>query len=208
MSPQFPYPLPKLDMAAIPDFAAGAMENWGLITYRESALLVDPAHSSAATKQRVAIVVAHEIAHQWFGNLVTMDWWNQLWLNEGFATWMEYHAVDALFPEWNIWEQFLDTDHALALEADGLQSTHAIEVPPGSVEAMRQNFDAVSYSKGGSVIRMIHGMIGPEAFRKGLQTYLVRHAYGNTVTEDLWAALEEASGKPVGKIMEDRKSVV
>jgi len=197
-----PYPLPKLDMAAIPDFAAGAMENWGLITYRESALLVDPAHSSAATKQRVAIVVAHEIAHQWFGNLVTMDWWNQLWLNEGFATWMEYHAVDALFPEWNIWEQFLDTDHALALEADGLQSTHAIEVPPGSVEAMRQNFDAVSYSKGGSVIRMIHGMIGPEAFRKGLQTYLVRHAYGNTVTEDLWAALEEASGKPVGKIMD------
>lgn len=197
-----PYPLPKLDMAAIPDFAAGAMENWGLITYRDVNLLVDPVHSSEAGKQRVAIVVAHEIAHQWFGNLVTMDWWNQLWLNEGFASWMEYLAVDHLFPEWHIWEQFLDTDHARALEADGLRTTHAVEVPQGSVEKMRQNFDAVSYSKGAAVIRMIHAMVGPEVFRRGLQAYLARHAYGNTVTEDLWTALEKASGEPVREIMD------
>jgi len=197
-----PYPLPKLDMAAAPDFAAGAMENWGLITYRESMFLINPAHSSEARKQVAAIVVAHEIAHQWFGNLVTMDWWNQLWLNEGFASWMEYHAVDALFPEWHIWDQFLGNDYAPALEADSLRTTHAIEVPPGSVESMRQNFDTVSYSKGASVVRMIHSMIGPEAFRTGLKLYLERHAYGNTVTEDLWRALSESSGKPIKEIMD------
>jgi puromycin-sensitive aminopeptidase len=119
--------LPKLDLIAIPDFAAGAMENWGAITYREVALLVDPAHSSAATKQRVAIIIAHEIAHMWFGNLVTMAWWNDLWLNEGFASWIEYKAVDHLFPEWDMWTQFIFSDTGPAMSLDGLKNTHPIE---------------------------------------------------------------------------------
>lgn len=197
-----PYPLPKLDMVAIPDFATGAMENWGLVTYRENALLVDEANSSLAGKQRVGEVVAHELAHQWFGNLVTMEWWTNLWLNEGFATWMANFALAHLFPEWDIWTQFLADDYAGALSLDGLRSSHPIEVPVGHPNEISQIFDAISYSKGASVIRMIHDFIGADAFRAGLQTYLKRHAYGNAVTEDLWQALAEASGQPVQKIMD------
>ncbi|MBI5045951.1 MAG: M1 family metallopeptidase [Candidatus Niyogibacteria bacterium] len=196
------YPLPKMDMAAIPDFAAGAMENWGLITYREFDFLIDPKNSSSARHQRVAIVVAHEIAHQWFGNLVTMEWWTQLWLNEGFASWMEYFAVDHVFPEWNIWEQFMSDAFASALALDGLRSTHPIETVIKHPSEIGQTFDAISYEKGACVIRMIHDYIGAENFRNGLKLYLIWYAYGNAVTEDLWQALEEVSGKPVRKIMD------
>lgn len=197
-----PYPLPKLDLVAVPDFSAGAMENWGLVTYRENALLIDPANSSAAAYQRVAEVVAHELAHQWFGNLVTMQWWTHLWLNEGFATWMASFVLDHLFPEWDIWTQFVGDEYASALSLDGLRSTHPIEVEVGHPNEISQIFDAISYSKGASVIRMIHDYIGAEAFRTGLQIYLQRHAYNNATTEDLWRALSEASGQSVGEIME------
>jgi puromycin-sensitive aminopeptidase len=197
-----PYPLPKLDMIAIPDFAAGAMENWGLVTYRENALLIDQTQSSITSKQRVAEVVAHELAHQWFGNLVTMQWWTNLWLNEGFATWMASYVLDNLFPEWDIWTQFLSDDYATALSLDGLRSTHAVEVPVSHPNEISQIFDAISYSKGTSVIRMIHDFIGANAFRAGLQIYLKRHAFSNAITEDLWQALSEASGQPVQKIMD------
>lgn len=196
------YPLPKMDMVAIPDFAAGAMENWGLITYREMELLIDPKKSSSARQQRVAIVVAHEIAHQWFGNLVTMEWWTQLWLNEGFASWMKYFAVDYIFPEWNIWEQFMSDAFAPALALDGLRSTHPVEITINHPSEIGQSFDAISYEKGAVVIRMMHDYIGAENFRLGLQRYFIMHAYENAVTEDLWAALEEVSGKPVKKIMD------
>jgi puromycin-sensitive aminopeptidase len=197
-----PYPLPKMDMIAIPDFAAGAMENWGLVTYRENLLLIDETNSSATTKQNVAEVVAHELAHQWFGNLVTMEWWTNLWLNEGFATWMANFVLNKLFPEWDIWTQFLSYEYADALSLDGLRSTHPIEVPVNHPDEVAQIFDAISYSKGASVIRMIHDFIGADAFRSGLQIYLKRHAYGNAVTEDLWKALAEASGQPVQKMMD------
>jgi puromycin-sensitive aminopeptidase len=197
-----PYPLYKLDMLAVPDFAAGAMENWGLITYRETAILVSKEHSSAARLQRVATVVAHELAHQWFGNLVTMEWWTQLWLNEGFATFMQYHAVDHVFPEWDIWDQFTSEEMSFALSADALRTTHAVEVEINHPSEIGQNFDAISYSKGAAIIRMIHEHIGALAFRDGLRLYLKRHAYKNAVTEDLWQALEEVSGKPVREIMD------
>ncbi|MDR3571506.1 MAG: M1 family metallopeptidase [Candidatus Pacebacteria bacterium] len=196
-----PYPLPVLDLIAIPDFAAGAMENWGAITYRESALLVDPEHSSRMNKQWVALVIGHEIAHQWFGNLVTMEWWTHLWLNEGFASYIEYLAVDHLFPEWDIWTQFLDADFGRALYADGLKHTHPIEVEVHDPAEIAVVFDAVSYSKGSSIIRMLAEYLGEEAFRDGLRHYLKQHSYGNTETEDLWHALEHVSGKPVAAMM-------
>ncbi len=195
------YPLPKLDMVAIPDFAAGAMENWGLVTYRENTLLIDPENSASYAYQRVANVVAHELAHQWFGNLVTMQWWTHLWLNEGFATWMANFALDRLFPEWDIWTQFVSDDYASALGLDGLRSSHPIEVEVHHPNEINQIFDAISYSKGASIIRMLHDSIGADAFQRGLRTYLTRHAYGNTVTEDLWDALGEVAQKPVREMM-------
>jgi puromycin-sensitive aminopeptidase len=197
-----PYPLPKIDLIAIPDFAAGAMENWGAVTYRETAILVDPEKSSAATKQRVAIVIAHELAHQWFGNLVTMEWWTHLWLNEGFASWIEYLAVDHLFPEWDIWTQFVFSDFARALSLDGLKHSHPIEVEVRDPSEIHEIFDAISYSKGASIIRMLAAFLGEEVFRRGLHLYLTRHQYGNATTNDLWNALAEASGKPVERIMD------
>jgi puromycin-sensitive aminopeptidase len=197
-----PYPLPKLDLIAIPDFAAGAMENWGAITYREVALLVDPAHSSAATKQRVAIIIAHEIAHMWFGNLVTMEWWNDLWLNEGFASWIEYKAVDHLFPEWDMWTQFIFADTGPAMSLDGLRNTHPIEAEVKTPHDINELFDAISYSKGAAIIRMLEQFLGEETFRRGLVRYLLAHAYANARTEDLWAALAHVSGKPVKDIMD------
>ena len=197
-----PYPLPKMDLIAIADFAAGAMENWGLVTYRETALLVDPVESSASSRQWVALVVGHEIAHQWFGNLVTMEWWTHLWLNEGFASWIEYLCVDECFPEYDIWTQFVTHDLIRALDLDAMSNSHAIEVPVGHPDEIDEIFDAISYSKGSSVIRMLHAYIGDEAFRAGMHNYLSKHAYKNTFTEDLWEALGDASGKPVGKIMQ------
>src|SRR3989338_9822074 len=196
-----PYPMPVLDLIAIPDFAAGAMENWGAITYRESALLVDAEHSSTMNKQWVALVIAHEIAHQWFGNLVTMEWWTHLWLNEGFASYIEYLAVDHVFPEWDIWTQFLVSDHGVALHYDGLKNTHPIEVDVDHPAEITSVFDAVSYSKGASIIRMIAEYLGEKKLRDGLRHYLKKHAYSNAVTEDLWHSLAKVSGKPVGKIM-------
>ncbi|NIO11473.1 MAG: M1 family peptidase [Deltaproteobacteria bacterium] len=197
-----PYPLPKMDLIAIADFAAGAMENWGAVTYRETAILVDPDQSSEATRQRVAVVIAHELAHQWFGNLVTMEWWTHLWLNEGFASWIEYLAVDKLFPEWQMWTQFVYSDLSRALDLDGLENTHPIEVEVKDPNEISEIFDAISYSKGSSVIRMLAGYLGEETFRRGLHDYLKRHQYNNATTEDLWRALGEASGKPVKEIMD------
>ncbi len=195
------YPLPVLDMIAIPDFASGAMENWGAITYRESALLVDEEHSSISNKQWVALVVAHELAHQWFGNLVTMEWWTHLWLNEGFASYIEYLAVDKLFPKWDIWTQFSTNDLGVALRLDALATTHPIEVEVHHPSEIGEIFDEVSYSKGASVIRMLADYLGETDFRDGLRYYLKKHSYKNTETIHLWQAFEKVSGKPVAKMM-------
>ena len=196
-----PYPLPKLDHIAIPDFAAGAMENWGCITYRETALLVDPENSSAGTRQRVAEVVAHEMAHMWFGDLVTMEWWDDLWLNESFASWMGTKSVNWLFPEWEMWTQFVNMDTNRALSLDGLKNSHPIEQEVKNPAEVSQLFDAISYSKGASVIRMLEQFLGPEVFQGGLYRYLKGNEYGNARTHDLWASLEEESGLPVTDIM-------
>jgi puromycin-sensitive aminopeptidase len=180
---------------------SGAMENWGCVTYREVDLLVDPITASNSQKQRVAVVVAHELSHQWFGNLVTMAWWDDLWLNEGFASWAENWAVDLLYPEYSMWDQFT-TDHlSSALSLDSLKSSHPIQVPIAHAEEVEQVFDAISYCKGGSVVRMIQSVLGMQNFQKGLAAYMKKHAYSNTETFDLWAALEEASGMPVGELM-------
>jgi aminopeptidase N len=196
-----PYPLEKCDFIALPDFASGAMENWGCITFREQALLFDPKNTSLHMKQWVANVVAHELTHQWFGNLVTMKWWNDLWLNESFASWMSYLAIDHLFPEWNVWEDFIVSEQSQALKLDALEHTHPIEVEIKHPDEIRTIFDAISYEKGASVILMLKEYLGDEAFRDGLRIYLKRHAYKNTVSTDLWAAWEEASGKPVRDFM-------
>ncbi|XP_078311638.1 puromycin-sensitive aminopeptidase-like [Crassostrea virginica] len=198
---QIAYPLPKIDLIAIADFAAGAMENWGLVTYRETALLVDPQNSSSKSKQWVALVVGHELAHQWFGNLVTMEWWTHLWLNEGFASWIEYLCVDYCFPEFDIWTQFVNSDLGRALEMDALHNSHAIEIPVGHPDEVDEIFDAISYSKGASVIRMLHDYVGDESFRKGMNQYLTKFKYKNAITEDLWESLGAASGKPVLDVM-------
>ncbi len=198
---KIPYPLPVLDIIAAPDFAAGAMENWGAITFRETALLVDPKHSSNANKQWVALVIAHELAHQWFGNLVTMEWWTHLWLNEGFASYIEYCAVDHLFPKWDIWTQFVHREPGIALELDALENTHPIEVDVHHPDEIGEVFDTVSYSKGASIIRMLAEYLGEKDFRDGLRYYLKKHSYSNTSTAHLWSAFEKTSGKPVGAIM-------
>ncbi len=195
------YPLPVLDLIAIPDFASGAMENWGAITYRESALLIDPEHSSAMSKQWVALVIAHELSHQWFGNLVTMEWWTHLWLNEGFASYIEYLAVDHLFPKWDIWTQFIFLDLGEALRLDALKNTHPIEIDVHHPDQISEIFDAVSYSKGASIIRMLARYLGEKDFRDGLRYYLKKYSYTNTSTEHLWDSFEKVSKKPVRKIM-------
>ena len=197
------YPLPVLDMIAIPDFSSAAMENWGAITYRESALLVDEHHSSIGNKQWVALVIAHEIAHQWFGNLVTMEWWTHLWLNEGFASYIEYLAVDKLFPKWDIWTQFSTNELGIALRLDSLLHTHPIEIPVHHPDEIGEIFDEVSYSKGASIIRMLASYLGENDFRDGLRYYLKKHSYKNTETLHLWQAFEKVSGKPVTKIMQN-----
>ncbi|MEX2052196.1 MAG: M1 family metallopeptidase [Candidatus Paceibacterota bacterium] len=197
------YPLPTLDMIAIPDFASGAMENWGAITYRESALLVDDRLSSASNKQWVALVIAHELAHQWFGNLVTMEWWTHLWLNEGFASYIEYLAVDKLFPKWDIWTQFTTNDLGVALRLDALANTHPIEIEVHHPDEIGEIFDEVSYSKGASVIKMLADYLGEKDFRDGLRYYLKKHSYKNTETVHLWQAFEKVSGKPVANMMKN-----
>lgn len=196
-----PYALPKLDMVALPDFASGAMENWGLVTYRETALLVDEKNSSASAKQRVAEVIDHELAHQWFGNLVTMEWWTDLWLNEGFASYMGPKAVNDKFPEWNLWSQYVATEYLTALHDDALISSHPIEIPVKNPHEIREIFDHITYNKGSAVNRMLEHYLGEEKFRAGLRTYLKRYKYRNAKTVDLWKALEEVSKQPVRKIM-------
>lgn len=197
-----PYPLPKMDMVAIPDFSAGAMENWGLVTYRVVDLLLDETKSGASTKQRVAEVVQHELAHQWFGNLVTMDFWDGLWLNEGFATWMSWYSCNVFYPEWRVWDGYVTDNLQRALGLDSLRSSHPIEVPVKKADEINQIFDAISYSKGSCVLRMISKWIGEDVFMEGIRRYLKKHAYGNTTTGDLWAALSDASGKDVSKVMD------
>jgi puromycin-sensitive aminopeptidase len=196
------YPLPKLDNIAIPDFSAGAMENWGLITYREPYLLVDPKNSSSIGKQMVAVVVGHEIAHQWFGNIVTMNWWTDLWLNEGFASWIEYLSVDYCMPELDIWTHFVFSDHSRALDLDSLRNSHPIEVEVESPAQIDEIFDAISYSKGAAIIRMLHNYIGDDNFRVGLHNYLDKYKYKNTFTNDLWQSLSDVSGKDIQRVME------
>ena len=196
------FPLPKMDMVAIPDFAAGAMENWGLVTYRIVDLLFDEKKSGAGTKERVAEVVQHELAHQWFGNLVTMDFWDGLWLNEGFATWMSWYSCNKFYPEWKVWQGYVTDNLQSALALDSLRSSHPIEVPVKRADEINQIFDAISYSKGSCVLRQISKWIGEDTFMEGIRRYLKKHAYGNTQTGDLWAALSEASGKDVEKVMD------
>jgi aminopeptidase N len=198
------FPLPKIDMVAVPDFAAGAMENWGLITYRDTALLYDPKSSTASSKQRVATVVAHELSHQWFGNLVTMKWWTDLWLNEGFAEFTEYKAVNAIEPTWHMLEQFISMDLVRALHADESHYTHQIAVNVKNPDEISSIFDDISYGKGSSILRMLEAWMdekyGEGVFFAKLHDYLTKHAYQNAETADLWDALK-TKDQDVGKFM-------
>jgi puromycin-sensitive aminopeptidase len=196
-----PYPGDKLDMVAIPDFSFGAMENLGCITYRETALLLDTEKATQAEAQRVADVIAHEIAHMWFGDLVTMKWWNGIWLNEAFATFAEMKCVDAYKPEWNRWLAF-SKFRGLSQETDALGATRPVELAVESPEEANAMFDVLTYQKGSSVLRMLEQYLGEETYRAGVNRYLKTHAYSNTDTPDLWAALEAESGEPVGEIMD------
>jgi puromycin-sensitive aminopeptidase len=196
-----PYPSDKLDLIALPDFAFGAMENLGCVTFRETALLVDPDTASRLEHERVADVVAHEIAHMWFGDLVTMKWWNGIWLNEAFATFMELLAVDDFRPEWERWVSF-STGRAAAMNTDGMQATRPVEFPVEAPEEAEGMFDVLTYQKGASVVRMLEQYLGAETFREGIRLYMRKHAYGNTETTDLWDAIEEASGEPVRSTMD------
>ncbi len=196
-----PYPGEKVDLVAIPDFAAGAMENLGCITFRDTALLIDPAAAARAELERVADVIAHELAHMWFGDLVTMGWWEGIWLNEAFATFMATLCIDAFRPSWDRWVGFAPSREA-ALAIDGMHTTRPIEYPVGHPREAEGMFDLLTYEKGCSVLRMLEQHIGPAVFRDGVRTYLKAHAYANTVTSDLWDALEEASGSPVRNVMD------
>ena len=195
------YPLPKLDLIAVPDFAAGAMENWGAITFRETILLYDPKTSSTRTKQFIAEVISHEIAHQWFGNLVTMKWWNDLWLNESFATFMATKFVDKFYPEWDLWDQFVEDAMNVAMGLDSLKTTHPIDVKVNSPAEIREIFDAISYDKGGCVLRMLEHYVGEPNFQKGLKKYLSDFKYKNAEGQDLWNAIGNASGMPVSSMV-------
>ena len=200
---QTPYPLPQSYQLALPDFSAGAMENWGLVTYREAYMLLDPDNTTLNQKRLIATVITHELAHQWFGDLVTMKWWDDLWLNESFANMMEYVAVDALEPEWNVWEMFQTSEVPMALQrdaTDGVQSVHVAVDDPAEIDTL---FDgAIVYAKGARMLVMVRALLGDEAMRRGLKNYFAAHQYGNATGADLWQALGEASGMNVGQIME------
>ncbi|XP_062492613.1 glutamyl aminopeptidase [Pezoporus occidentalis] len=196
------YSLPKLDKIAIPDFGTGAMENWGLITYRETNLLYDPNESATSNKQRVAAVIAHELVHQWFGNIVTMDWWDDLWLNEGFASYFEFLGVNAAEPDWQMLEQVLIDDVLPVMMDDSLQSSHPIVVDVSSTAEITSVFDGISYSKGASILRMLQDLMTPDLFQKGCQIYLKKHHFQNAKTDQFWEALEEASDIPVKEVMD------
>ncbi len=193
------YPLPKLDLIAIPGGFSGAMENWGAITFNESILLFDPKTSSQQTKRDIFVTVAHEMSHQWFGNLVTTAWWNNLWLNEGFASWMEVKATDHFNPDWQMWLSAA-LDKAAVMSGDAHSTTHPIQQQVGNESEANDAFDSITYQKGGAFLRMLEDYLGEEEFRKGVHRYLSAHQYSNATTADLWEALEKVSGKPVHKI--------
>ncbi|KAG8927425.1 Aminopeptidase 2 mitochondrial [Tulasnella sp. 418] len=198
------YPLPKLDTLVAHDFDAGAMENWGLITGRTSAFLLDPKKADLAAKKRVATVTSHECAHLWFGDVVTMAWWDNLWLNEGFATLMgEVIIIDKVFPEWKVNTEFINYHLNRALDLDAVRSSHPIEVPVPDANQINQIFDALSYSKAGSVLRMLAAFVGEETFLKGVSIYLKKHLYGNTVAKDLWDGIGEASGRDIPAMLDN-----
>ncbi|GLB46282.1 aminopeptidase N [Philodulcilactobacillus myokoensis] len=199
---QTKYPLQHSWQLALPDFSAGAMENWGLVTYREAYMLLDPANASLSNKQAVATVVTHELAHQWFGDLVTMKWWDDLWLNESFANMMEYVSVDAIHPEWRIWDRFQTVEAPMALQrdaTDGVQPVHVHVEKPAEIDAI---FDpAIVYAKGARMLVMVRALIGDDALRNGLKNYFAAHKYHNATGDDLWSALGKASGIDLGTIM-------
>ncbi|CAH1853146.1 M1 family metallopeptidase [Convivina intestini] len=199
---QTPYPLPHSWQVALPDFSAGAMENWGIVTYREAYLLVDSANTALSVKQVVATVIAHELAHQWFGDLVTMKWWDELWLNESFANMMEFVAINALEPDWHIWESFNANDVQAALKrdaTDGVQPVHVAVNHPAEIDAL---FDpAIVYAKGARLLVMVRSLIGDDALRQGLKAYFAKMSYGNASGADLWEALGQASGQNIGEVM-------
>lgn len=197
-----PYPLKKSDHVALPDFSSGAMENWGLITYREVALLADPKSSSISSRQYIATVIAHELAHQWFGNLVTMKWWNDLWLNESFATLMEYICVDNLEPDWKIWQDFSSNESIIALRRDSLDGVQSVQVDVNHPDEISTLFDgAIVYAKGARLLRMLQNFIGEKAFKEGLKDYFNNFAYQNTIGNDLWECLEKSSHQPIKSMM-------
>lgn len=199
-----PYPLPKLDNVASPGGSQffSAMENWGAIFTFEHTLLLDPSISTQSDRQRVFAVAAHEIAHQWFGDLVTMSWWDDLWLNEGFATWMASRTTEKLHPEWNTRLEVVDSRES-AMARDAVATTHPVVQHVETVEQASQAFDAITYQKGSAVIRMLEGYVGADAWRTGVRSYMKKHAYGNTVSDDLWREIQAASGKPMLDIAHD-----
>jgi aminopeptidase N len=194
-----PYPLPKLDQIALPSGFGGAMENWGGITYNEDLLLFDPHASSDVVKQRIFEVMAHEIAHQWFGDLVTMAWWDNIWLNEGFASWMQKKATDHFNPDWKVWVH-ANNDKQRAMDFDARKTSHPIQQPITDEAQANSAFDEITYQKGQSFIRMLENYVGEETFRSGIRSYMAKHKYSNTTTADLWEALEAAAGKPVKRV--------
>ncbi|MGH9567735.1 MAG: M1 family metallopeptidase, partial [Candidatus Angelobacter sp.] len=194
------YPYAKLDLIALPDFSAGAMENTACITFREVLLLLNQQRASLASKKRVASVIAHEMAHQWFGDLVTMQWWDDVWLNEGFATWMSSKPIEAWHPEWQI--ELSDVQETTqSLDVDSLENTRPIHQQAETPGQILELFDGIAYGKAAAVLRMLESYLGPETFQAGVNSYLKQHAYGNATATDFWTALAQASNKPVDKIM-------
>lgn len=197
-----PYPLPKADHVALPDFSSGAMENWGLITYRERLLLAYAGETGQSVRESIALVIAHETSHQWFGNLVTMRWWNDLWLNESFANMMEYACVDALYPEWHVWNTFVSAEALSAFRRDAIAGVQSVRTDVHHPDEISSLFDpSIVYAKGGRLLWMLKNYLGDEAFRTGLSAYFKKHAYGNTTGDDLWAALSDASSQDVSAFM-------
>jgi aminopeptidase N len=195
------YPMPKLDMIAIPDFEAGAMENFGAITYRETDLLLDESHASVGAQREVGLVVAHEMAHQWFGDMVTMEWWNNVWLNEGFATWMENKPIAAWRPDWTMDEEVARQNQG-TLNLDAQRTTRTIRANADTPSEINEMFDGISYGKAGAVLLMVENYVGEETFRQGVHKYLAAHMYSNATAEDFWSAQTEVSKKPIDKIMD------
>lgn len=198
-----------LDLVAIPDFASAAMENWGLITFRESFLMYDPHETSAEIQEYIAVLMAHELAHQWFGNLVTMKWWNDIWLNEGAATFFEYKGVNHIWPEWGMMDLFILHKTQRALELDALANSHPISVPVENPTEIESIFDTVSYFKGASVLYMLERVLCENVFQRGLNDYLNLHAYGNTVTNDLWTVFtKHTRNSSVGAELDVKVSII